>query len=161
MTRLILLLWEHITHLKNTTTDKLRLYVDTNRHEHEWTTVLKKKLFPNQFLLTPTTLSLWISVLVFNTHVTHHNKFYKQVIGLPMGTNAAVNLANFTLFTYEYDHLILCVLNGKHDTLRHLHYQKRYLDDIFTGNNNNFDDYKDDIYPQDTLTLNLEQEGLP
>ena len=78
-----------------------------------------------------------------------------------MGTNAAVNLANFTLFTYEYEHLVLCVLNREYDTLRHLHYQKRYLDDIFTGNNNNFDEYKDDIYPQDTLTLNLEQEGLP
>ena len=78
-----------------------------------------------------------------------------------MGTNAAVNLANFTLFTYEYDHLILCLLSGEYDTLRDLHYQKRYLDDIITLNNNLFDNHKDDIYPQDTLTLNLEQEGLP
>ena len=70
-----------------------------------------------------------------------------------------MNLANFTLFTYEYDHLLLCVLNGEYDTMRHIHDPKRYLDDIFTGNNNNFDEHKDDIYPQDTLTSTSNRKG--
>ena len=161
MRRLIKMLWGHIAHNTHTTENQLLLFVDTIHNRTEWTTDDKKPLKTNQFLLTAKSLAGWISVLTFNTCVSHNNSLYKQIIGLPMGTNAAVNLANFTLYSYEYDHLISCLLRADYTTLHALHYQKRYLDDIITLNNSDFDSFKYDIYPEDTLTLDLEQDSLP
>lgn len=84
-----------------------------------------------------------------------------------MGTNAAVNIANFTLYSFEYTWLIKkLVLKAYHETDA-IRYTRRYLDDIPTINNPNFIIYKDEIYhAKDAkgalmLELNLESNNLP
>ncbi len=51
------------------------------------------------------------------------NELYRQVIGLPMGTNCAPELANLVLLHYELQHLTR--LNRAHCIM------VRYIDDIF------------------------------
>jgi hypothetical protein len=44
-----------------------------------------------------------INTLVNNTFITFGNSIYQQIIGIPMGTNAATFLANLFCFSYEFD----------------------------------------------------------
>ena len=78
-----------------------------------------------------------------------------------MGTNCAVHLANFFLFTYEFKYLQKQVFEKNFDRLHDLRLTGRYLDDVLTLDNPEFDSYKYDIYPEDMLTLNREDDGLP
>ena len=48
-----------------------------------------------------TDLADWITTLVSNIYVKVGGTYYKQIIGIPMGTNCAVYLANLLLFSYD------------------------------------------------------------
>ena len=64
---------------------------------------------------------------------------YRQTIGMPMGTDCAPQLANLFLFHYEYLHMKnlmrdnLCMAKKFGNTVR-------YIDDLLTLNNNNFEE---------------------
>ncbi len=45
----------------------------------------------------------WLDFLLNNLLLCFGQGVYRQCIGIPMGTNCAVYLANFYLFTYEFD----------------------------------------------------------
>jgi hypothetical protein len=45
----------------------------------------------------------WLDFLLDNLFLCFGQGVYRQCIGIPMGTNCAVYLANFYLFTYEFD----------------------------------------------------------
>jgi hypothetical protein len=45
----------------------------------------------------------WLDVLLDNLFLCFGLCVYKQCIGIPMGTNCAVYLANFYLFIYKFD----------------------------------------------------------
>jgi len=45
----------------------------------------------------------WLDFLLDNLFLCFRQGVYRQCIGIPMGTNCAVYLANFYLFTYEFD----------------------------------------------------------
>ncbi len=45
----------------------------------------------------------WLDFLLDNLFLCFGQVVYRQCIGIPMGTNCAVYLANFYLFTYEFD----------------------------------------------------------
>ena len=49
-----------------------------------------------------------ISYLVSHTHVTFGDRVFRQVLGIPMGTNPAVHFANLHLFSYEFDAVRRC-----------------------------------------------------
>ena len=49
-----------------------------------------------------------ITYLVSHTYVTFGDRVFRQVLGIPMGTNPAVYLANFLLFSYELDAVRRC-----------------------------------------------------
>jgi hypothetical protein len=155
-------LFAHIASSKSTPVDQLRLYINANNNSYEWhDTQSAYRPKPNTFQLTPALLTYWISILVTNTVILHNGKASRQAIGLPMGTNAAVNIANFILFHYEYSYLIDRLEHRDYDRIDELRYLKRYLDDITTFNNPDYNDYKYDIYPESQLTLNQESAGLP
>ena len=149
-----------------------RLFVDTRRNTAHWTESMHRPLKKNQFLLKPDTLITWITTLIHNTVVTHNGTPYNQVIGLPMGTNCAVNLANCALYSYELDYITKQLQHANttqnYERIDALKYTKRYLDDILTANNPKFNDYKYEIYntliPNTTdpmLVLEEEASGLP
>ena len=60
----------------------------------------------------------------------------KQRIGIPMGTNCAVYLANLYLFAYELDFVNRTVGNPAfHHIVHHFRWTKRYIDDLLAIDN--------------------------
>ena len=85
-------------------------------------------------------------------------KVFRQVIGIPMGSDPAPFLANLFLYYYESK----WVKNLKKDNLqkaRRFSHTFRFIDDLLTINDNNLflQNFKD-IYPPE-LQLNLESSG--
>ena len=58
------------------------------------------------------TLSECLNYLIDNDYVTYQGQIDKQVIGIPMGTNAAPQIANVYLHVYEYEYIKLLIENG-------------------------------------------------
>jgi hypothetical protein len=107
---------------------------------------------------TASSLSDHLDHLINNTFVTVGDRIFKQVIGIPMGTNCAVFLANFFLFTYELDFATRLIDSGQSAILAHFAHTKRYIDDILSINNPHFDNLHSSIYPS-CLPLNAEHSG--
>ena len=88
----------------------------------------------------------WTEYLIDNVHIKVGNNVYRQTIVIPMGTDCAPQLANLFLFHYEYlymKNLIygnLCMAKQVNDTVR-------YIDDLLTLNNSNFEEEIPNIYP--------------
>jgi hypothetical protein len=69
---------------------------------------------------------------------------YRQCIGIPMGTNCVVYLANFYLFSYEFDFL-KCLLKSNRClvVLHRLSLVCRFVDDLFV---HDFPDFENFMY---------------
>ncbi|KAK3089429.1 hypothetical protein FSP39_003538 [Pinctada imbricata] len=94
-----------------------------------------------------------LSFLLDNIYVRFGENLYKQVVGIPMGTNCAPLVADLFLYTYEKEFIQNLQKQRKHDDVKCFTGTSRYLDDILTIDNPVFEKYKDVIYPQE-LTLN-------
>ena len=94
-----------------------------------------------------------LSFLLDNIYVRFGENLYKQVVGIPMGTNCAPLVADLFLYTYEKEFIQNLQKQRKNDDLKCFIGTSRYLDDILTIDNPVFEKYKDEIYPQE-LTLN-------
>ena len=96
------------------------------------------------------------------------DKVLRQRIGIPMGTNCAVFVANLFCFAYEFDFLVQLVDANRLDLVSKFSGTARYIDDLFCVDNDMFSQYLyvsqthdqglHGIYP-DFLTLNCEQES--
>ena len=53
-----------------------------------------------------------LNYLIDNSYVTYQGKIYRQVIGIPMGTNAAPQIANAYLHVYEYEYIKRLIEQG-------------------------------------------------
>ena len=94
-----------------------------------------------------------IKIIIENSFICFHNKIFRQVVGIPMGTNCAPYLANVFLHVYEYDYIKHLVTNEDHDTAKLLSHTFRYQDDCISMNDEG--EFKNNfllIYPPE-LTL--------
>jgi len=74
----------------------------------------------------------WLDFLVDNFFIIAGDSLFKQTIGIPMGTNCAVFLANLYLFTYEYDFMKCLVCANTCPVFLHkLCHIRRFVDDLF------------------------------
>ena len=104
-------------------------------------------------------LCLAIDFLIDNIYVCFGNSVFRQIIGIPMGTNSAPLLADLFLHTFEYDFMLRTM---KQDMTKAVQFSNtfRYIDDLLSVNSENFGNYISDIYPSDlelkdtTLTSN-------
>ena len=97
-----------------------------------------------------------INWLVGNTYVTIGNSVFRQIIGIPMGTDCAPYLANIA---YEFEFLNSLLKQKDFDTLFKFNKCYRYIDDLLAVNNDNLmNDFKDKIYPPE-LKLNCEDKN--
>ena len=94
-----------------------------------------------------------IDFLIDNIFVRFGGKVFRQVIGIPMGTNSAPLLADLFLHTYEYEFIIKTM---KGDITRALQFTKtfRYIDDLLCVNNDNFNKHINEIYPSELILKN-------
>ena len=60
----------------------------------------------------------YFNYLLDNIFVKYGDKIFRQIIGIPMGTDCAPDLANLFLFAYEYKYIMDLIDKGKSDELR-------------------------------------------
>ena len=105
------------------------------------------------------TLIEMIEWLIDNTFVTIGYSVFKQIIGIPMGTDCAPYLANLFLFAYEFDFLNDTLKLKDVKTLYKFNKCHRYIDDLLAINNDGtLNEFKDRIYPPE-LQLTCEDKS--
>ena len=71
---------------------------------------------------------------------------YQEIVGIPMGTNCAPLIADLFLYCYERDFMSDLQKSKCFDLINMFNDTSRYLDDIFTINNPEFEKHIPDIY---------------
>jgi hypothetical protein len=73
--------------------------------------------------------------LIDNIYVTFGDKLFKQIIGIPMGTDCAPLLANLFLFSFEFKWILRQVEKERFRLLTKFKGCGRYIDDLLLINN--------------------------
>ena len=90
--------------------------------------------------------------LIDNSYVVYQNIIYRQVIGVPMGTNCGPQLANIYLYVYEYSYIATLIDDNDIFNLSKLQYIFRYQDDLISFNDSGlFGDLLSVIYPSEMV----------
>ena len=80
---------------------------------------------------------------------------FRQIIGIPMGTNCAPHLANIFLHIYEYEYLDKLVQEGNIEIAIKLSNTFRYIDDCIAINDDNlFAIHYKNMYPKELILKN-------
>ena len=80
-----------------------------------------------------------LNFLLDNIYIRSGEKIYRQVVGIPMGTNCAPLIADLFLYCYESQFMAkLHKDSTKSDLIDKFNNTYRYLDDIFALNNSDF-----------------------
>ena len=76
-----------------------------------------------------------------NIHVQFDGIVYHKIVGIPMGTNCAPLIADLILYCYERDFISNLHKSKRQDLKDIFNDTSRYLDDIFTIDNPEFEIY--------------------
>ena len=85
--------------------------------------------------------------LLDNIFIRFGSKLYKQIVGIPMGTNCAPLAATLFLFCYERDLMLSLSENNQTDFIEAFNSTSRYLDNLLNINNPYFEQMVGQIYP--------------
>ena len=72
--------------------------------------------------------------IIDNSYISYHGHIYRQIIGIPMGTNCAPFIANIYLHTFEYEYIKKLVSKGELNAATLLSNMFRYQDDCIAVN---------------------------
>ena len=97
--------------------------------------------------VTPYRFSSDIIYIIFGT------KLYRQIVGIPMGTNCAPLVADLFLFCYERVFMKDLSNDNQADINKAFNSTSRYLDDLLNIDNPYFEEMVNQIYPPE-LQLN-------
>ena len=102
----------------------------------------------NGFCFDKLTLINAINCIIDNSYILFQNQVFRQVIGIPMGTNCAPFLANIYLHIFEYNYIAHLVEIGDVETAKRLTNTLRFQDDLIAINDNKmFSEHFNNIYP--------------
>ena len=94
---------------------------------------------------------LWSCQNVFknlcNIYIRFDTKLYRQIVGIPMGTNCAPLVADLFLFCYERDFMKNLSSDNQADVIKAFNLTSRYLDDLLNIDNPYFEGMVNQIYP--------------
>ena len=96
--------------------------------------------------------------LVDNIYVRFGGQLFRQMVGIPVGTNCAPLLAGLLLYSYENEFLDKLLKEGKRKLARKPNLSYRYNDDLISFNNKRFKEFISDIYPKE-LTISATTES--
>ena len=85
--------------------------------------------------------------LLDNIFIRFGSKLYRQIVGIPMGTNFAPLVADLFLFWYERDFMLSLSENNQTDIIEAFNSTSRYSDDLFNIDNPYFEQMVGQIYP--------------
>ena len=88
-----------------------------------------------------------LGFLVDNIFVVFAGKVFQQVVGIPMGTNCAPLLADIFLYSYEAEFIQSLLSNRNKQLASRFNFTYRYIDDVLSINNSEFQNYLGQIYP--------------
>ena len=91
--------------------------------------------------------------LLDNIFIRFGSKLYRQIVGIPMGTNCAPLVADLFLFCYERDFMLSLSDNKQADIIEAFNSTSRYLDDLLNIDNPYFEQMVGQIYSTE-LQLN-------
>ena len=98
-------------------------------------------------------LSYLLDNTLDNTYIRFDNKFYRQSVGIPMGTNCAPLVADLFLFSSERDFMTSLSNDNQANINEAFDSTSRYLDEILNIDNPYFEGMVNQIYPPE-LKLN-------
>ena len=88
-----------------------------------------------------------LEFLVGNIFVVFAGKVFQQTVGIPMGTNCVPLLADIFLYSYEADFIQSLLSTGKKHLASRFNLTYRYIDDVLSINNPEFENYLGQMYP--------------
>ena len=94
-----------------------------------------------------------LSILLDNIYIGFDTKLYRQIVGIPMGTNCAPLVAHLFLFCYERAFMKNLSSDNQADVINAFNSTSRYLDDLLSIDNPYFEGMVNQIYPPE-LQLN-------
>ena len=124
-------LLERVFHTKG------KSFIATNSFHTFWTT---DRMSMRYTYFSCRELCLAIDFLIDNIYVRFDHSVFRQVIGIPMGTNSAPLLADLLLHTFENDFMVKTMKQG---IIKAIQFSNtfRYIDDLFSINNVDFGNY--------------------
>ena len=87
-----------------------------------------------------------LEFLVDNIFVVFEGKVFQQIDGIPMGTNCAPLLADIFLYSYEAEFIQSLLSTGKKKIASQFNFTYRYIDDVLSINNPDFENYLGQMY---------------
>ena len=99
-----------------------------------------------------------LTFLLDNIYIRLCSKLYRQIIGIPMGTNCAPLVADLVLFCYDRGFTLSLSEDTQSDVIEAFNSTSRYLDDLLNIDNNFFDSMVNRIYPS---KLQLNKANVP
>ena len=88
-----------------------------------------------------------LEILVDNIFVVLAGKVFQHIIGIPMDTNCATLLADIFLYSYEAEFIQSLLSAGKKRLASQFNFTYRYIDDVLSINNPDFENYLGQMYP--------------
>ena len=85
--------------------------------------------------------------LLVDIFVVFVGKVFQQIVGIPMGTNCAPLLADIFLYSYEAEFIQSMLSTGKKQLASQFNFTYRYIDDVLSINNPEFENYLGQMYP--------------
>ena len=89
--------------------------------------------------------------LLDNIFIRFGSKLYRQIVGIPMGTNCAHLVADLFLFCYERDFMLSLSDSNQTDIIEAFNSTSRYLDDLLNIDDPYFEQMVGQIYPTELL----------
>ena len=84
--------------------------------------------------------------LLNNLSIRFGSKLYRQIVGIPMGTNCALLVADLLLYCYERDFMLSLSDNNQTHIIEAFNSTSRYLDDLLDIDNRYFEQMVGQIY---------------
>ena len=93
-----------------------------------------------------------------NIYVKFGGQLFRQMVGIPMGTNCEPLLADLFLYSYENEFLDKLIKEGKRWLARKFILLYPYVDGLISFNNKRFKEFISDVYPKE-LTISETKES--
>jgi hypothetical protein len=90
-----------------------------------------------------------LEFLIDNIYVAVKEQVFQQSVGIPMGINRAPLLADLFLYSYEAEFIQKLLYKKKMSLAVAFNSTFRYIDDVLSINNNQFQLYVNSIYPNE------------
>ena len=82
-----------------------------------------------------------LEYLIDNIFVEFGGRLFQQTIGIPMGTNCALLLADLFLFWYEVEFVQSLLKAGKKHLAQQFNFTYRYIDDVLSLKHTQFAEF--------------------